>query len=116
MLARTPILFLANLPGMLRRAFAQEVLFLGYPREAKVGTLKSGFGRHLFRGGLPCRRRPEQRDTYALKVDDSALQAYGDGVCPIVGAEFRKDILDVTFYCFFRDRELGGDLFIGISA
>ena len=36
-------------------------------------------------------------------------------MCPIVGAEFRKDILDVTFHCLFGYGELGADLFIGIS-
>jgi len=51
----------------------------------------------------------------ALKVDDSALQPYGDGVCPIIGAEFRKDILDVTLHCLFRNGKLAGDLLVGIS-
>src|SRR5437764_15269490 len=62
------------------------------------------------------RLTPLSRCLPALKVDDSALQAHGDSVCPIVGAEFRKDILDVTFYRLFRDGELGADLLVSISA
>jgi hypothetical protein len=52
----------------------------------------------------------------ALKVDDPALQPNGNGVCSIVGAEFRKNVLDVTLYGLFGDRELSCDLFVSVPA
>ena len=49
-----------------------------------------------------------------LEVDDSAFQADGDGMRPIVRGQFGKDVLDVAFDGFFGDRELTGDHFVGV--
>src|SRR5260370_41460342 len=51
-----------------------------------------------------------------LKVDDSAFQSDSNGVSPIVGAQFGKDVLDVSLHGFFRNGKLRGDLFVRISA
>jgi hypothetical protein len=66
-------------------------------------------------------RYPEKRNwatplSRCLKADDSALQPYGYGVCSVIGAEFGKNIFDMTFHGLFRDGELGGDLFVGVAA
>jgi hypothetical protein len=50
-----------------------------------------------------------------LEFDDSALQPYHGGVGSVVGAQFGEDVLDSAFDGFFRDRELIGNLFVGIS-
>src|SRR5579863_9352705 len=63
--------------------------------------------------GLPPRKRAT---ACSLQIDDSALEAYGYGVCPVVGAEFGKDILDVTLHRLFSNRELRTNFLIGITA
>lgn len=47
-----------------------------------------------------------------LEIDDAALQANGDGMSAVVGAEFREDILDVAFDRLFGDAQLIGDDFV----
>jgi hypothetical protein len=66
----------------------------------RLESPKTGVGIHLFRGGL--------------ELDDSALQANGDGVGSVVCAEFREDILDVAFYSFLSDPELICNQFVCI--
>src|ERR1700675_3457450 len=46
-----------------------------------------------------------------LEVDDSAFQSDGNGVSPVICAQFGENVLDVALHGFFRDGELGGDLF-----
>src|SRR5579863_10551198 len=99
---------------MLRKAVAQVVPLLGYFQDARVGTLKSGPGQHLFRGVAETVQNAVSRS--ALQVDDSALQSYGHSMCSVIGAEFGKDVLDMTFHGLFRDGELGGDLFVCVAA
>ena len=38
-----------------------------------------------------------------LEVDDSAFEADGNGVGPIIGAQFGENVFDVALYGFFRD-------------
>src|SRR5580700_1841055 len=100
--AEIPSRFLANLPEMLKKAVAQNgPAFRLLP--------------------VPAGRYPEKRSwptplSRCLKVDDAALQPYRDSMCPVVCAEFGKDVLDMTFHGFFRDGKLGRDLFVGVSA
>ena len=105
---------------MSRRAVAQNVPFLGYRQPNGIETPKSRSGEPLFRGVVAKRatRRlgGRMRGDWRLKIDDAALQPNGNGVCPIVGAKFRKNVLDVTLYGLFGDGELGCDLFVSVPA
>src|SRR5579871_4506832 len=70
---------------------------------------------------VPAGRYPEKRSwptplSRCLKVDDAALQPYRHSVRSVVGAEFGKDVLDMTFSGLFLDGKLGCDLFVGVSA
>ena len=47
-----------------------------------------------------------------LELDNSALEADGDGVSPIICAELRKYVRHVTLNGCFSDRELICDLLI----
>jgi hypothetical protein len=51
-----------------------------------------------------------------LEVDNSAFQADGDGVRPVVGAQFGENIFDVALDGFFGDGELRTNFLVGISA
>jgi hypothetical protein len=64
-------------------------------------------------------RNPKSRGESSLfrviELDDSALQSNGDGMRPVFCAEFLKDILDSALDRLFRNRQLRGDLFVGIA-
>ena len=49
-----------------------------------------------------------------LNLDDSALQTDHRGVGPVVGTQFGEDVPDLALDCLFADRELRGNLFVGI--
>jgi len=67
----------------------------------------------------PIDKRPgpniEEASSWKLQLDDSSLQANHCCMRSIIGTEFRKDALHPTFDGFLGDRELIGDLLIGIS-
>jgi hypothetical protein len=50
-----------------------------------------------------------------LKFDDPPLQADHGRLGSVAGAQFGKDVLDSSLYGFFSDRELIGNLLIGIA-
>ena len=49
-------------------------------------------------------------------MDDAAAEAYGDGLCPIGGAQLFHDVLDVDLHGFFGDEESCGNLAVAIAA
>ena len=100
---------------MSKKGVAQVVPLLGYFRNARVETPKSGLFQHPFRG-VAAMTRHTQFENLALQVDDSALQSYRHSVCSVIGAEFGEDVADVTFHGLFRDGELGGNLLVGVAA
>jgi len=61
-------------------------------------------------------RTPLSRCLRCLKIDDAALEPYRNGVSPVVGAKFRKNVLNVTLYGLFGDGELSSDLLVGVAA
>src|SRR5215469_12816047 len=58
---------------------------------------------------------PRSRDVLFLKLDDPALQAYSDGVGPVVSSKFGKNVTDVALHGFFGERELCGDYFVRVA-
>jgi len=50
-----------------------------------------------------------------IQLDNPALERNGDRVRPIVCAQLGENIRDVVLDCGFCDRELVGDLLIGIA-
>jgi len=62
----------------------------------------------------PERAVPRLFQVSLLEFDDAALQADHGGVSAVVGAQFGEDILDSAFDGLFGNRELIGNLFVGI--
>jgi hypothetical protein len=69
---------------MLRKAVAKKFPFLDSYIQSKIETPKSRSSERLFRG--------------VLKVDNSAFEADGDGVGPIIGAQLGENVLDVALH------------------
>jgi hypothetical protein len=71
----------------------------------------------LFRTNRNPKKRIRQTPlSRGLEVDNSALQADGHSVRPIIGTQFGQNILDMPLHSFFRDGKLSGDLFVGVPA
>jgi hypothetical protein len=51
-----------------------------------------------------------------LEIDDPAFYPDGNGMGPIMDTKFGENALHVALHGFFRDGELGGDLFVRIPA
>src|SRR5262245_4311960 len=86
------------------------------PRKGDGATLSSesrGGGAGSIEGTARAEFTVEER--LALQIDNPALDADHRGMSPIVGAQLGKDVLDATLYGVFGDRQLIGDLLVGIA-
>ena len=61
-------------------------------------------------------RREKNRLEILGKLDNAALHADCDGVCPIVRTEFRQDVLDASLDGLLGDGELMANLLVGVPA
>src|SRR5262245_28042264 len=57
-----------------------------------------------------------KRKVMRLEIYDPALDADHRRMCPVVGSELGEDVLDPALHGVFSDRQLIGDLLVGIAS